>query len=120
MNKQQVWLTTAFAFLLGLMLMSCAEKNQIRTRLLEETPIGSSFDQVLAYCKKLELKCSQSSTAGFLNQDTGDVVGVMSIWAVVNEHKTSPLSIRSTAVYWGFGGDGKLIDIWVWKTTDAP
>lgn len=120
MGKQWAWLTTTLVFLLGLMLMSCAEENQVRTRLLEETPIGSSFDQVLAYCKKMELKCSQSSTAGFLNQDTGDVVGVMSIWAVISEQRTSPLSIRSTAAYWGFGNDGKLLDIWVWKTTDAP
>lgn len=120
MNMCRQFVRGITALVLGLALVACSSEYQMRTQLLEKTPIGSSFDQVLEHCSKFNLKCFQSSTAGYLNQATGKVVGVRSIWAVVDEHKDAPLKIVSIAAYWGFDSNGKLIDIWVWKTIDAP
>ena len=113
----------ALAFLggtLSVTLKACESEHQVREQLLSTTPIGTTFEQVLSFCAAKKLKCRQSRTAGFLNQETGNVVGVQAIWAVVSESKTGPLSIASISAYWGFDGDGRLLDIWVWKTVDAP
>lgn len=108
------------ALILGLLLMACSEEGRMRDALLQQTPIGSNFEEVRAYCARSNLKCAQSSTAGYLNQDTGKVIGVRSIWAVVKERNDIPLMKISISVFWGFSQDGKLLDIWVWKTIDAP
>jgi hypothetical protein len=99
---------------------SCGNVSKIRSQLLVDTPIGTKFGQVLEYCSKKKLTCAQSTKAGYLNQDTGAVVGVKSIWAVVSERKEAPLTTTTMAAYWGFDKDDNLIDIWVWKTIDAP
>jgi hypothetical protein len=101
-------------------LISCVGEANMRNQLLKQTPIGSTFDQVWDYCESKKLKCYQSGTAGYLNQDTGRTVGVMSIWAVIKERKPTPITAESISAYWGFGSDKRLIDIWVWKTIDAP
>jgi hypothetical protein len=105
---------------IAMFLVSGVGEASVRDHMLKQTPIGSSFDQVLEYCVSKKLKCYQSTTAGYLNQDTGKTVGVNSIWAVVKERKRTPLTREATSVYWGFGADKRLIDIWVWKTVDAP
>lgn len=87
--------------------------------MLQETPIGTSFDDVKSFCDKAKLKCADSKTAGYLNQDTGQVVGVSSIWAVIEERKDMPMTTTSISAYWGFNKDKKLVDIWVWKTIDT-
>jgi hypothetical protein len=97
-NTCRQFVRVVAASVFGLALIACSSEQQMRTQLLEKTPIGSSFDQVLAYCSKINLKCFQSSTSGYLNQATGKVVGVRSIWAVVDEHKDAPLKIASIAL----------------------
>jgi hypothetical protein len=90
-----------------------------RQEILGETPVGSTFEQVLQYCARRKLKCYLSKTAGFLNQDTGKAVGTESIWAQISEQSFFLIESSVTA-YWGFGNDGRLLDIWVWRTNDAP
>jgi hypothetical protein len=99
---------------------ACASEANTRSHLLRQTPIGTTFDKVWEYCQSRKLKCYKSTTAGYLNQKTGKTVGVSSIWAVVKERKPTPLTAESTSAYWGFGTDNLLIDVWVWKTIDAP
>ncbi|WP_124950069.1 hypothetical protein [Sulfuriferula thiophila] len=109
-----------FVAMVGIVMTACSSIVQIREHLLEKTPIGTKFDQVISFCASNNLKCYHSDTAGYLNQDTGKVVGVKSIWTGLSERKESPLTVTSISAYWGFDKDGKLIDIWVWKTIDAP
>lgn len=97
----------------------CGNVSKIRSKLLMDTPIGTKYEQVLEYCSKVKLTCAQSTKAGYLNQDTGAVIGVKSIWAVVSEKQEAPLTTTTIAAYWGFNKDDNLIDIWVWKTIDA-
>jgi translation initiation factor 2 alpha subunit (eIF-2alpha) len=109
-----------FLLAIGTMTVACAEESKVRNELLQKTPVGTSFNEVLAYCTNNSLKCRQSNTAGYLNQKTGETVGVKSIWAVLSEKKEAPLRISSVSAYWGFDKEGKLLDVWVWKTVDAP
>src|ERR1700677_4023719 len=108
--------------MLGAMMLlnACDSAPTIRGQLLKQTPIGSSFDQVLSYCTNQKLKCNSSTHAGFLNQDTGKVVGVNSIWAIIADKRGLPLTKVTYSAYWGFSADKQLIDIWVWRTVDAP
>jgi hypothetical protein len=99
---------------------ACANEVQERKELLEKTPIGASFDEVLAFCALRKLKCKQSKTAGYFHHKSGKTVGVQSIWAGISEQKETPLTVTTFSAYWGFDKDGKLLDIWVWKTVDAP
>jgi hypothetical protein len=105
---------------LGSAIVACKPAFAVRHSLLNETPIGTTFERVLKYCSTVSLNCAVSKTAGFLNQDTGKVVGVQSIWATLSQNATIPLVKSTVTAYWGFGSDGRLIDIWVWRTNDAP
>jgi hypothetical protein len=93
----------------------CTSATSHRLRLLESTPRGATFDAVLAYCQSKNLNCKQSRTAGFLNQDNGKVVGVKSIWSTIDQGW-----FRTVEAYWGFDGEGKLLDVWVWATLEGP
>ena len=109
-----------FATAIGMAMVACSDESHVRSELLQKTPIGTSFEEILSYCANRNLKCRQSNTAGYLNQKTGQVVGVRSIWTVLSERKETPLTISSISAYWGFDKEGRLLDIWVWKTVDAP
>ena len=101
------------------LMTSCADESTERARIVEATPIGVSFAKVLSFCKSKYVRCSSSETAGYLNQNTNKSVGVQSIWSVTDQHKYLVFFQETTSVYWGFDKDGKLIDIWVNKVTDA-
>ena len=47
-----------------------------------------------------------------------ETVGVTSIEAEVGRYWL-PFCTTVTA-FWGFDSEGRLIDVWVWKTPDAP
>lgn len=92
-----------------------------RDELLRATPKGSSIEQVLNFCRSRGLQCDRSDTAGYLDQDTRKVVGVRSVWTNLREERNSALPIISTtSAYWGFDREGRLLDVWVWRTSDAP
>jgi hypothetical protein len=101
-------------------LAACSSEVNIRTQLLEKTPIGVQFDEVLQFCKSKDLKCTISTSSGFLNQRTGKVVGVKSIRTIYSEKRELPFFFTTTiSVEWGFDENGKLLDFWVWKTSDG-
>ncbi len=113
-------LTSITLLLIGIIFFSCASEDQIKRELLKKTPVGSSIAQMMELCGNKSWKCNYSDTAGYLDQRTGKTVGVKSVWGLLSEYKTTPLTIVSVEAYWGFDKYGNLIDIWVGKTTDAP
>jgi hypothetical protein len=102
------------------LLASCTEVDRTRSRLLAQMPVGIAMEQVEEFCARKRLKCNRSDHAGFLNQATTQVIGRKSIWGVVHESRPLPFMVSSLTAYWGFDENGKLIDVWVWKTIDAP
>lgn len=97
-------------------LVSCTPSSRYRQNLLRATPVGTTFEQVLHYCITAKLSCHSSHTAGYFNQESRRTIGVESVWAVVSENAFK----SSVTAYWGFGADHRLVDIWTWRTTDAP
>jgi hypothetical protein len=97
-------------------LASCTPSSRYRQRLLEATPVGTTFEQVLRYCNTSKLTCKSSHTAGYFNQETQKAIGVESIWAVVSDDALQ----SSVEAYWGFSPDHRLMDVWTRRTTDAP
>jgi hypothetical protein len=96
--------------------------DEIRVHLIREQPIGTSMPAVEAWIKKAGWKYSASPNVGFLKQEDrkNSVVGASSIKADIGDYWRFPFLTTSVVAYWGFGPDGKLIDVWVWKTTDGP
>ena len=89
---------------------------------LYETPLESHISDVREFVSTREWEVAyDSETHGFLDQrEPGDLstVGSMSIRAQVGSYWGIPF-LTYVTVFWGFNGDGKLIDIWVWKTRDV-
>ena len=92
--------------------------------MLEKTPIGMEMSEVEKIAKGLGGRTTVSTTAGFDKQDPSDhrIIGVKSIRTDVGDYwAIPPIPFPTSVTYeWGFDENGKLIDIWVWKTTDAP
>ena len=99
--------------------MASCDDQQLREQLLAQTPMGSTMEQVAAFCLRRKLECRRSDNAGYMNQATGAVVGEKAMWAAVEETHRG-LMVSSVEAYWGFGSDGVLVDVWIWRTTDAP
>jgi hypothetical protein len=91
----------------------------IRTSLLKQTPLGTSSTDVRAFVSKQDwLVRNYIGSTGFDKQESGkpnEVVGVTSIEGNLGDF----LNMNATA-FWGFDSSNRLIDIWVWKTYDAP
>jgi len=111
---------------ISIFISSCSSMRSeasIRTSLLKQTPLGSSSSDVRAFvAKKGWIDQSYAGTNyGFYKQDPGEpahTVGVSSICGQLG-HYYLPFRTDVT-VFWGFDVSGHLIDVWVWKTTDAP
>ncbi len=96
----------------------------IRDAIFKLTPLGSPSSVVLAVIKK-ERWDSQGldSRSGFLKQEAGkktEIVGVASIRANLGHHWTFPFLTTDVSAFWAFDKEGRLIDVWIWKTVDAP
>jgi hypothetical protein len=92
--------------------------------LLKKTPLGSSFQEVRALVERRGwLDPYYIGTSGFLKQEPGlpvVEVGVTSLRGRLGHYWQLPLLFRTdVTAFWGFDKDGRLIDVWVWKTTDA-
>jgi hypothetical protein len=90
----------------------------IRTLLLQQTPLGTSSTDVRAFADKHGwLVRNYVWSTGFLKLESGkpdQVIGVTSIEGNLGDF----LDMNVTA-YWEFDGRNRLIDIRVWKTYDA-
>lgn len=91
----------------------------IRASLLKQTPLGTSSTDVHAFVDKQGwLVRNYVGNTGFLRQKSdgqNDVVGVSSICGNLGDF----WNMNITA-FWGFDSRNQLIDIWVWRTFDAP
>ena len=87
------------------------------------TPLGSSPDAVLAVVTHEGWKSRGYETKfGFLKQGSGkpEVVGVSSIQASLGDYFVFPFLSTNVSAFWGFDANHRLIDVWIWKTTDGP
>lgn len=96
------------------------DEYRIRQELLIKTPLGVSMDYVIEYCTKNSLKYKHRDDLGYWDSNLNKGVGVKSIWALLYEYSNHPMMRTSITADWGFDKNGKLIDIFVWKTIDAP
>ena len=98
------------------------DPTEIRDQLLKAKPLGTSIDEVDIWPRtEKRLNSTVSKTSGFLKQQQpgSSVVGKMSIKADLGVYKTWFFFTTSVVAFWGFDEKGQLIEVWVWKTTDA-
>ena len=96
-----------------------AEVQQV---LLGKTPLGSSMEDVLKVIEQNGWALRHvDEKRGFPDQRTGPPrpTGSKHIQADAGDYLGVPF-ISNATIYWGFDDSGKLIDAWVWRTTDAP
>jgi len=98
-------------------------ENNIRESLLKVAPIGSDFDVVVAKLADKGYTHPQLiKDSGFIRQELGrdQTVGVSSIHVHLGDYRELPIPLLTDVdAFWGFDGAGKLVDIWIWKTTDG-
>lgn len=95
--------------------------SMIENSLLRLAPIGSSTDDVLRAVEAKGWEHSVVRNVGFLKQKAmhhAAVVGSSSLEAHLGDYGV--FFRTSVDAYWGFDRDGRLLEVWVWKTTDAP
>lgn len=93
----------------------------IRASLLEQMPLGSKAENVRTWVEQAGwLDHQYNGSSGYLRQESGrpgQIVGVTSICGHLGTYY-APLRVDVT-VFWGFDVNGRLIDVWVWKTIDS-
>jgi hypothetical protein len=116
------FLVALIPFLLGCSPLRKAEEA-IKDDILVSVPYGSDISETLNFLrvKKYKIDAINEKT-GFYDQRTkpAKITGSMFIRAEFGEYKNILSIATSVTVYFGFDENGKLTDIWVWKTTDAP
>jgi hypothetical protein len=91
----------------------------IEASLLKMAPLGSTSDEVQRRLATKGFHPTLTPT-GFYKQKNPakpEVVGASSIRIELGEYRTP--FVTSVSAFWGFDKEGKLIDVWVWKTIDA-
>ena len=107
-----------------LLVAGCAlrrSESDIRAELLERAPLGSSMSDVRSLIQERSWEVAyDDESRGFLDQRVRppQVVGTSSIRAELGNYQGLPWRTFVT-VFWGFDAEGKLIDVWVWKTHDT-
>jgi hypothetical protein len=114
----------AFAMPLGSLFFGLRRSEEkIKPSLLELAPLGSNPDTVLAVVKHQGWKTDgYRANTGFYKQEPKtkpEVVGVSSVQASLGDFYTFPFGSTNVSAFWGFDKDRRLIEIWVWKTTDS-
>ena len=97
--------------------------DEIRRSLLAVTPLGSSVAAVRAIVeKKFGPEVHFRPRSGFLKQEKKtEVIGVSSLEVHLGAYREIPIPLPTdVTAFWGFDENGRLLDVWVWKTTDAP
>ncbi|HVU18571.1 MAG TPA: hypothetical protein VHD32_16835 [Candidatus Didemnitutus sp.] len=119
-------LALVLALLVGVHILSASESLRrpaaaIEESLLRLAPRGSSVEEVLRAIEAKGWKHDFIHETGFLKQEGSkpmEVVGKKSIHAHLGEYGL--ILKTSVDAFWGFDGEGKLLEVWVWKTTDGP
>lgn len=98
----------------------------IRSKLLKEIPLGTQMNDVINHInakKKWKIKWV-SNENGFSKKEDNvrKIIGKKAIRTEISEYRDPKFCfvlITNITVFWGFDENSKLIEIWVWKTTDA-
>ena len=101
-------------------LRQSAERTE--AALLALTPLGSSPEAVLELVKKKGWSSPGfNAHAGFLKQQSPQsaVIGRSHIRASLGNYQALPLGTTNVTAFWGFDENRRLIQIWIWKTTDS-
>jgi hypothetical protein len=97
-------------------------EEKIKGEILNHVPWGSDISEVIDFLKtsNCEIRFIDKDD-GFLDQRVrpAKVTGEMSVGANFGDYREF-FFLTNVQVYFAFDKDGKLFDIWVWKTTDAP
>jgi hypothetical protein len=94
----------------------------IRANLLREAPLGGTTAHVEAMIQRHGWRLSYPlANTGFDDQRTRPArqTGAKHLRASLGDYQDIPWEANVT-VFWGFDQSGRLIDLWVWKTWDAP
>ena len=95
--------------------------SMIEGSLLRMAPLGSSPAEVLQAIEQKRWTHGAVRGVGFVKQESNrrmEIVGTKSVDAHLGDYGI--FLKTSVDACWGFDADGKLIAVWVWKTTDAP
>ena len=94
-------------------------ETRIRASLLKQMPLGSSSADVHEFVDKHGwLVRNYIGNTGFVKQEAGatsEVIGVTSIRGNLGDYW-----LMNVTAFWGFDSSNQLVDVWVWKTYDAP
>lgn len=113
-------LTTAF----GIFILSNPlrrDELSIETGLAHITPLGISFEEAAAKTQEHYSRIEKNTNSGFLRQDSSGqrTIGVKSFRVHLGDYHHFPIGTTSVDAFWGFDDRGRLMEIWVWKTTDS-
>jgi hypothetical protein len=127
-KRSAAWL---LVFICSIALVACVDyrpfllrKNadSLRDHFFAQTPVGTSFDEVLKKLRADGYAPIPNMASGFVRQEAGEealIVGQSSIKATLGDYWSIFLLTTSVTAYWGFDSTGHLVDIWIWKTTDG-
>lgn len=97
----------------------------LKVSLLKTTPPVCSFADVWTLAEKEGwLDRGHGTNYGFCPayiggpRDATEMIGVKSIRGHLGHYWVCPWRMDVTA-FWGFDTDGRLIDVWIWKTADS-
>ena len=94
--------------------------ESIRHQLLEYIPIGSTSLVATKWLTANDVQFTTHAT-GFWKQDESPpkIIGVRSLRCLLGETKIKLVFTQSVTAFFGYDEGDHLIDVWVWKTTDA-
>jgi len=100
-------------------------EDQLRSSALEQTPIGTNMEDVIHHIdsrKKWRVEFIDNND-GFMHQGKKPIkkIGNKYIQVHIGEYRvfTNLYFATDVTVFYGFNENSELIDIWVWKVTDA-
>ena len=96
-------------------------REAINQELANVTPIGISYFEAAEKLQARFGNIKKNEKTGFFLQEIAhqEVIGTKSIQVHLGDYYHFPIGITSVEAFWGFDDAGKLIRIWVWKTTDS-
>ncbi len=98
------------------------DSEEIKVQMLNKTPIGMSFDEVVSKLKSKNFNPEIYNNKGFFKHEYDQypiTIGRSSIEVFLGDYIVFPFYFTSVTAFWGFDKEGKLIEIWVRKTTDG-
>ena len=96
-------------------------EREIEAHLYLITPVGSSYVVAVSKLGGCYSQLQSYGNAGFFKQELPQckTVGAKSIKVDLGEYYHFPIGMTSVVAFWGFDQNGKLLEVWVWKTTDS-